>query len=127
MNTWLMLAANDYSRHASRYLQGTGTNSTLILFVIGFIVTFWILLVNWDKLLKLLVRDEHGTQSLFQELSQAHELSRSERSELQHVVKHQNLNEPALVFVDPRYIDKTVPSRKNPAALQAVRKRLFGE
>lgn len=68
-------------------------------------VSFWLMLVFWDKLIKGIAPHEPEQGKLFQDLCNAHHLSRTETNYLQALIEASQIVEPANVFINPRYLD----------------------
>jgi hypothetical protein len=97
-------AFNSISRSARR--STSANNSTFFYLLIGAIAVVWGGLYLWDQWRKSQVGQVGSPKSLFVELCAAHKLTRPEQSLLLKATKALDLEEPAMVFADPRMIGR---------------------
>jgi hypothetical protein len=85
----------------------------------------WYGLTKWNRSRKGEVGDGTSPKSLLAELEAAHKLSRIERGLLSEAAAIQNLQDPALLFVDSRIL-KRLSTGPNGAEFSALVQKLFG-
>jgi len=95
-------AFQSISRSARR--SASSNNSTFFYLLIGAIALVWGGLYLWDKWRSSQTGHTGSPKSLFVELCNAHHLTRPEQSLLLKAIKSLDLDEPAMVFADPRMI-----------------------
>ena len=126
-NYWLLAAADfgEVSRHArgSSSMGNTG-------FIIGVLVGIVALgggLYYWTQRRKISLQRSSNPHSLFLELCQLHQLSRSERSLLLRAFEVRHPAQPAIMFVDPNLLGACKQSSSPDAqAYAALADKLFG-
>jgi hypothetical protein len=128
--TGLALLANiEAYRAAGRYIrQGPSLqdNGILVVTVLA-IALFWTGLYLWDRHRKSTVRLLTGPRGLFQELCQVHRLSPTDQALLSKAADRKQLDQPAVIFVDPRILSEFATSPHPEAADYArLSEKLFG-
>jgi len=86
----------------------------LFIAIAGIILLF-VGLHYWDKFKKL-IKQKSNSKSLFLELCELHNLSKTERALLLKAVEIQQLTQPALVFVTPGMLSGLVKSNQPEAS-----------
>ncbi len=124
-----MLILAELGREVSGYMRRSGSASQnwyLILAILGFVL-FWSLIALWDRYRSryqefLLSRPK----MLFQELCDAHQLSRGDKTLLLNAANSHQLEQPATVFVDPAILQHLSQGKSSEAkAYTKIRKRIF--
>ena len=126
---WL-LAAADWSK-ISQSASKRSISFSDHWFLIGTVVAVGALgigLYLWDKHRKRILTDEKNPKSLFFDLCRSHQLSRAERALLTQAAELKQLEQPALMFVDPQLLGSLAGAR-NPEAegFRELLGKLFGK
>jgi hypothetical protein len=121
-----VLAEYALGRSASYYLRtANGTRETVIfILVVASLISLWFLMVNWDRLIKGITPVVSDSDMLFNELCHAHQLSRTEKSQLKHAIDMLHLDNPSAVFVNPHYLQSCF--NKGLADARTLEMKLFG-
>jgi LPXTG-motif cell wall-anchored protein len=97
------LANIEAFRAGAKHLRSTGStsNNWFLFIAIAGIILLFVGLHYWDKYRKKLIKQQSNSKSLFLELCEIHNLSKTERALLLKAGEIQQLTQPALVFVTP--------------------------
>ncbi len=129
---WFLIARIDDAYGAARrHMYGTGPESqsanTFVLFAFVAIAVLWISIYCWDKCRKQGFAVPNTKNSLFQELCQAHALTRGERALLNTIVHTKRLEEPSVLFIDPSILGNLAGSNSSEArTCSDIHEKLFG-
>lgn len=106
--------------------RGFGFSPWIIVLLV-LLAVFWVVLFKWKKIVKQIKSPKQEKNSLFGDLSKAHELSMSEKSALKKIAQHCGFAEPAYVFVDSGWMDK-IPASEADLRLSGkqLNAKLFG-
>ena len=88
---------------------------------------FWLVLHNWDRLFKQINPKKSNENTLFSELCTTHQMSNTEKTTLRNAAASLKLTEPALLFVEPQWLDKLAQKSdewKKPS--ERLKFKLFG-
>ena len=127
---WSLLAGleivqQSVSRHQQRS-GALGSNWYLVAAVVC-IGLFWFGLYLWDRHRKKHIAPVEDLDSLFGKLCQAHQLRRAQRFLLMEVAQNNQLNEPALLFVDPSLLHRAAKTNgAQQQELALLYAKLFG-
>jgi hypothetical protein len=130
--TWLLpaqsLAQSDLGRSFDAWTRRSGSMREIgmLLAVILAVALVWAALSLWEWLRRRSVGEDPAvvpTTSLFEQLCRAHGLTGDEERRLRDVAGEQGIDQPAVLFVDPRPFDHS-PAR---SALEPLRQKLFGD
>ncbi|MBI1345599.1 hypothetical protein GC163_04860 [bacterium] len=116
-------ATREYMNQPVSY-QGLGYLLVLIIAA----ATVWMILYWWEQRNEKLAARSTSLESLFVGLCRRHELTPAHVQHLQTLAEQRKLSDPALVFVDPRYLEcqAAVLSPERDQWLE-LGYRLFGE
>jgi hypothetical protein len=119
--TTVLAALTDAPEKFSRWpdLSGRGWTAALLLLMLLALVALGLYIVN--KFLDLL-RNPRADLALFDELSDAHGLSRSERRALISFARREKLDDPSRLFTEPELLESS-----DDPVLKSLAERLFGE
>lgn len=126
---WL-LARSDVLSAPSRYLDRGGSSDTnrVLVFVIIAVALIWAGLYFWGKYRSRQFHSGRTKKSLFLELCQAHNLSRTDRGLLLRAADVSGLEQPAHIFVDPDLLGKLSCENTTEAeAYSQLMQRVFGD
>ena len=112
---------SDVSKH-SRSSSGLSNNVELIMWFVVAAGALWAVLHYWNRYRDKILRRGDSPQSLFLELCRVHRMDRTEKSLLMQAVTAAQLDEPAVVFVNPQVLGAMSESQ----ACRALTEKLFG-
>ena len=126
----LLAAAVDGSHSADPWVRPSNSSSEngwWTLIILG-IAALWVGLIFWNRSRKRSKQEGQSWEVLFQELCDLHNLSQPDRELLSACALSQNLEQPALAFVDPRILFRHIQQDPHSAAAaQDLVGRLFGD
>ena len=124
-----LLAASSGFGAVREYMHRSGSFRENWFLYVAFagIAVFWLSLYLWDKYRKRFLTNVARPKSLFAELCQAHHLNRGERALLSKAAASRNLEQAAIVFLDPDIVGEFARGSAPEAhAYSLLLQKLFG-